>query len=468
MKYRLLIWSMLFFTLSSCKKWLEVDLINQVDENKLFAKEQGFTDALAGAYNQVASANLYGQKLSFEMLDVLAQYYNYNSIAEQYKQYRDYNYKDATVRAEIDGIWADMYEAIAAVNNIVRWEQKNGDVMRPHIRKQILGEALALRAYLHFDLMRMFCEDIKFNHDAKGIPYNKQFGVSLPPVYTLAECYQLVQEDLEKSWELLNEGDPINLTTPYISLNKNIADKDVARMNKYAVRALMARVALTKGDKAAALKYATAVIDAKKFRLLDFKASVDVDESKRDILFSDEHIFSLRNKTLPDLSRALHYDVTTGTGYSFAKLPLGDASGNYGSNPDDARYALWYDVGKLGKYTRGDVKEYTPKIPMIKLSEMYLIAAEATYESDRTRSLQFINDLRRSRIRNVSDWFYITRDNIFEEAIREFTGEGQLFFAYKRLNRAIRNNSGTGDITPSNGIFVFPIPEKEIETGNRH
>ncbi|MCW3466138.1 RagB/SusD family nutrient uptake outer membrane protein [Chitinophaga nivalis] len=467
MKSRLLILSMLMLLFSSCKKWLDVDLINQVDENKLFAKEQGFVDALAGAYNQMAEPNLYGQKLSYELLDVLAQYYSYNSMAESYKPYRDYNYKDATLRKQIDGIWSDMYSTIASVNNIIRWEQKNGVVMRPNIRKQVLGEALALRAYLHFDLMRMFCADIKFNHQATGIPYNKQFGVALPPVYTLAECYQLVLGDLEAAWTNLNEADPINATTPYLSQDKNMADRDVARMNKYAIRALMARVYLTKGDKENATRYAKEVIAANKFRLLDFKTGIDVDESKKDIRFSDEHIFSLRNKNIPEQSNAVHFEVKTETSTTAAKLPFGDAPGIYNANSDDTRYQLWFDLGKFTKYTRGNVKVFTPKIPLIKLAEMYLILTEALYDTDRNQSLQYLNTLRRSRIRNVSDWFFLTRDNILDEMIREYPGEGQLFFAYKRLNKAIRNTSGTGDIPPSNSLFVFPIPDKETETGHR-
>ncbi|WP_316815620.1 RagB/SusD family nutrient uptake outer membrane protein [Pedobacter nyackensis] len=468
MKFKIIILGIALLGFSSCNKWLDVDLINQVDENKLFAKEQGFNDALAGVYNQLSGQNLYGERLSFEFMDVLAQYYNYNSIAEEYKRTRDYNYKDATVRSQIDGIWSGLYSGISGVNNILKWEQKNGDVMRPNVRKQVLGESMALRAYLHFDLLRMFCEDIKFNHNAKGIAYNKQFGVSLPPMYTAAECYQLVLQDLKDAYTNLDQVDPINEVIPYTLPNKNQADKDVARMNKYAVKALMARVYLTLGDKANALKCAKEVIESKKFRLLDYETGIDVEEAKKDILFSDEHIFSLRNKDIPDWSKALHFEVRTNTGTASAKLLFSDAYQIYGSNADDARYEHWSDVEMTKYYSRGDVKAFFPKIPMIKLSEMYLIAAECLYDTDLNGCLTYINTLRKSRIRNAADWFYITRDNIFEEMMREYAGEGQLFYAYKRLNRGIKNNSGTMNIEPSNSIFVFPIPDKEIETGHRN
>lgn len=465
MKFRILTLGIMLFAFSSCNKWLDVKLVNQVDENELFSKEQGFIDALAATYNGIADQNLYGRKLSYELMDVLAQYYSYNSMGESYKRARDYNYKDAALRTQIDGIWSSMYASIASANNIIRWEEKNGDVMRPHIRKQVLGEALAIRAMLHFDLVRMFCEDIKFNHDAKGIPYNKQFGVSLPAEYTAAQCFQLVLDDLQAAEKNMEELDPINEHVPYLATDKNVADKDVARMNKYAVKALMARVYLAKGDKINAVKYAKQVIESGKFRLLDYKTSIDVDESKKDILFSDEHIFALRNKNIPEWSTALHFDVRTANTTTFALLPFGDAAGIYGSNADDARYLLWFDLGKMTKYTRGNVTTYFPKVPVIKLSEMYLIASEALYDTDRDGSLEYINALRRSRIRNATDWFFITRDNIFEEMMREYPGEGQLFFAYKRLNKAIKNNSGVGDIEPKKEIFVFPIPDKEIETG---
>lgn len=452
---------------SSCNKWLDVDLVNTVDEKKLFSTEQGFVDALAGAYNQLSASGLYGSRLSYEFLDVLAQYYSYTNIGEAYRPIRDYDYLNASVRSQIDAIWSDLYEVIAATNNIIAWEKQTGDVMRPEIRKQVLGEALALRAFIHFDLLRMFSEDIKFNHEARGIPYNKQFGVALPPSYKTAECFQLALNDLLQAKENLDGVDPVESTVPYTLADKNAADKFVARINKYTVRAIMARLYLAKGDKENAAKYAREVIDSRKFRLLNFPASVDVDEGSRDILFSDEHIFSIRNSNIPSSSLGLHFSVSSGGVTTPTKLPFADASSIYNANADDARYLLWFDGGNLNKFVRGNANTFFPKIPLIKLSEMYLILAESLYDTDRNACLEFINTLRRSRIRNATDLFYISRENIFEEIKREFVGEGQLFFAYKRLNKAIANNSGTGDIPPSNSIFVLPIPQKEIETGFR-
>lgn len=473
MKIKVLMACVVLTLCSACNKWLDVDLINQVDENKLFEKEQGFKDALAGVYNQMSSKGMYGDMMSYEMLDVLGQYYDYNSLAAEYNYLRDYDYTNATVKGKIATVWSGMYKNISALNNIIRWEQKNGQVMSEQVRMQVKGEALALRAYLHFDLYRMFCEDMKFNPAAKGIPYNKEFGVALPPQYTAAEIMQLVINDLQEAVLSLEKSDPILNVVPYKVTNegkdlRNSADKYVARMNLYAVKGLLARVYLTQGDKVNAALNAKEVIESGKFRLLDFATSVDVQEDKRDYRFSDEHVFSLRNKAIPDWSKLLHFDVVAATSTSMAKLPVGNAFNLYEGVSDDVRYQFWTESNKLHKYVKG-VKdtEFFPKIPMIKLSEMYLIMAESLYETDRNQAINYINTLRKARVRNASDWFFIDRQILFTEIKKEFLGEGQLFFAYKRLNKDIQNNSGVGDIPASNAVFVFPIPDKEIESGNR-
>lgn len=473
-KIKCLIICMTVGLFSSCNKWLDVDLINQVDENKLFRKEQGFKDALAGVYSKLSSAGLYGRTLSYEMLDVMAQYYGYGNMDESYTFYRDFNYKNAAVKLKIASVWSDMYANISAVNNILLWEQKNGQVMSEESRKQIKGEALALRAYMHFDLYRLFSEDMKFNPAARGIPYNKEFGVSLPPMYTAGQVVQLVINDLLEAETYLNEVDPIKNQVPYqlISLDKDVrgqADKYVARMNLYAVKALLARVYMTQGDKVNAVKKAQEVIDSGKFRLLDFRHSVDVEELKRDIRLSDEHIFSLRNKDIPEWSKAIHYETSTETSSSPPKLELAEGSALYDSNPDDVRYQFWLDLMRLKKFTENtDDKSFFPKMPLIKLSEMYLILIECYLDTDRDKALSLLNTYRKSRIRNAPDWFSIDRTILLNEYKKDFLGEGQYWFTLKRLNKNISNNSGNNDIPASKLIYVLPIPDKEIESGFRN
>ena len=58
--------SLLFLSLTSCNDWLDVELDNKVDDDKLFSSYQGFQEALAGVYSEMSKNSLYGQRLTME------------------------------------------------------------------------------------------------------------------------------------------------------------------------------------------------------------------------------------------------------------------------------------------------------------------------------------------------------------------------------------------------------------------
>lgn len=460
--------STLVLLLTSCNKWLDIDLANTIDERDLFKTSEGFNEALAGVYSTMAGANLYGEKLSMQYLDVYAQYYAPAETSSPYLSHQNYDYENSGVAAVHSTIWNNMYSAISGANNIIRWADINTSVLTSDEYKQIVGEAIAMRAFLHFDLIRMFCADMKVSPKENGIPYNKVFGVSLPPQYTVEECVQLVLNDLSEAEKLLAD-DPITDVVPYAiaASNKNAADKYVARMNIYAVKALKARLYLMRGEYTKAIEAAREVIESGKFRLLEF-TSVDAAEAEMDMLFSDEHIFSLRNKDIPEYAKPLYQSSTTGNVTTLPALTFRSVANIYEANNDDQRYVKWFDSGSFRKYTVDNSGKFFKKIPVIKLSEMYLIVAEGYYSTNPSKALEYINALRDHRIRNNVHWEYISRDFIVEEMAREFLGEGQLWYAYKRLNRAIPTGSAEGDVAPDNKVFVFPIPDNEIENGHRN
>lgn len=469
MKIKIFTVIFLCMTLISCNKWLDIELVDKVTEEKLFSTPQGYYEALAGVYSSMASPSLYGKSLTMENIDLLAQYYSYDGVSATYEKLKEYNYEDASSQLKLLSIWKGMYSAISGANNVIKWSSKENGVLTPAQRDLIKGEALAQRAFLHFDLIRMFCSDVKRLPNEKGIPYNMEFGVSLPPMYSVAECVQLVVNDLKEA-ERLMANDPITGNIPYELQDKNLSDKYVARFNLFAVKAMLARVSLYRGDKTNAIKYATEVIESQKFRLLDF-ASVDKADNEIDMLFSDEHILTLRNKDIFEYTKALHYPEVTATSTRFAYLPFVNVATMYESNNDDVRYIKWFNItnGNFVKYNVENREKFFPKMPLIKLSEMYLIASECNLGKDDAKALDYINTLRDHRIRNNSHWGYITMEYIVQEIKREFIGEGQLWFAYKRLNMGVQTSSGiVGVVPPSEAIFVFPIPLKEIETGHRN
>lgn len=463
----ILLLSMVLF--ASCNKWLDVDLADKVTEEKMFSTPAGYTEALAGVYSAMAASNLYGQSLTMENMDLLAQYYNYDGVSTTYEKLKNYDYEDAGSQSRIAAIWRSMYAAVSGTNNIIKWASKADNILSEEMRNQVLGEAYGLRAYLHFDLIRMFCPDVKKDPKAKGVPYNKEFGVSLPPMYSVEEAVQLVVNDLKEAEKFL-ANDPINTVKPYEMADKNASDKYVARINLYGVKALLARVSLMRGDKNGAIQYAKDVVESGKFRLLDF-ASTDKSDKEIDILFSDEHIFSLRNKNMSDYTIYLNYPEITSTYSRSAYLPFVNIPTVYESNNDDVRYIKWFSVatGYFSKFNVDNKVKFFPKMPLIKLSEMYLILSECYLGNDDVKAQSYINTLRNHRIRNNTNWGYLTMDYITQEAKREFIGEGQLWYMYKRLDMGVPTSSGVvGTVPPSDKIFVFPMPLKEIETGNRN
>lgn len=475
MKRILYIFIGLLFSLTSCNDWLDVELDNKVDDDKLFNTAEGFKEALAGVYSKMSKSSMYGGRLTMEYVDVLAQYYNTNST---YEYWKDYDYENSGCRSIISGMWNNLYSCISQVNCILEWTDKNAGVLSESDRNQIRGEALALRAFLHFDIYRLFAPDVKWAQNAEGIPYNKEFGVSLPPMYLTKEVVQQVINDLLEAEKCL-QNDPIQNVVPYMirtstsagdvvdKAAKDEMDKYVARVNLYSVKAMLARAYQARGEYAAAVSKAKEVIDSGKFRLLE-AASIDQSENMVDLLFSDEHIFSLRNKELSTYTKSIFKETSGGTN---AALRTEGAYNLYDGNRDDFRYSKWYVDFDFIKYVPDSNSIFTTKVPLIKLSEMYLLIAECTYDTDPDEARRYVNMLRRHRIRGnqegAGDWMYLSREDIFKEMRREYIGEGQMWFVYKR-NRLNLPGGLTGTIEASDDIFVFPLPDEEIESGNRN
>lgn len=466
----------LMYCWCSCNSWLDVELINKTEESRLFSTETGFKEALAGVYSQISVKELYGQQMTFGAMDVLAQIYDYSNMQKSWWDYRDYNYETDAVKGTIYQFWSRSYTTIASINNILYWAEQNKQVMKKEVSDQICGEALALRAYLHFDLLRMFAPDVKLKPDVKLIPYNKKFSIEAPSVYSGTEIIGLVLEDLHAALTFL-EHDPIQEVVPHemgnaaadgddpVNKNKNGADTYVARMNYYAVKALMARVYLANGDLKEARETAMEVINSGKFRLVQAATSIEVPESDLDILFSDEHIFSLRNKNIRTFSTDIHRK-TSETGYLI--LPMASYYADvYDYKSEDIRCLNWIPDKALEKYTRKNEVRFFSKVPLIRLAEMYLIVIETYFEEgDKRPAIELMNEYRSNRLRRNEDRGYLGRQEITDEYRREFIGEGQLFFYYKRLNLPIRREIAPYNVPASDAVFVFPMPEREIQYGN--
>ena len=180
MKYTILKYGMLAGALlfGGCSNWLDVDPKSQVKQEALFESEAGFQDALTGIYTMMARTGMYGGHETMGFLDMVAQ--TYTEVIYTYEDVLKYNYEETNSKACIDGFWEGNYSAIANCNQILAHVDERKGVFSSGVYEAVKAEALALRAFLHFDLLRGFAFSYVTGKDELAIPY---YGVAVKGEY---------------------------------------------------------------------------------------------------------------------------------------------------------------------------------------------------------------------------------------------------------------------------------------------
>ena len=165
--------------LSSCEQWLDVAPDDQVNEETLFANGDGYRNALNGVYRDMATTQMYGRELTWGFVDVMGWVYDPLTIYYDCSNHESYDvllgkYNVQVVKNISEAFWSQAYNSIANCNNIIaRIDGENPSKFAggEEERNMIHGEALALRAYLHFDMLRLFAPAPKVADDKGYIPY---------------------------------------------------------------------------------------------------------------------------------------------------------------------------------------------------------------------------------------------------------------------------------------------------------
>lgn len=464
----------------SCDSWLEVKPYDKISEGELQKSEEGYQKMLNGIYIDLNSDALYGQSLSVEMIEVMGGAYAIgtdNSVWGNYKDLSNYQYGTEYWRNRLDQTWNKAYALILNCNKILENIDQNQDLFTGGNYYAVKGEALALRAMLHFDMLRLFGPVYAKDSDKKAIPYYNKQTNSPEPILTAKEVAEKVVADLEEA-RILLANDPVKTEGTLMSGSQdgtsNFMRYRALRLNYYAVEALLARVNLYMGNKTEAFKYATDVIKTADQGIFPFvdKSLVIGSPTDPDRIFSSEVLFALTNTSRSKIHKNF-YDPSRLPNYVFrmddnlmSNIVYGGAA-TTGGYQDDYRYrANWIATGSnryFYKYSdmvaNGSIQNTT--IPMIRLGEMFLIAAES--QSDNlANGVQYVNALRRNR--GVANLQTLTSDLLKYEYIRELYGEGQLFYLYKRLNSDIITSSNANkNPKASDLIFVVPLPDSETE-----
>ena len=466
--------------LVSCDNWLEVKPYDKISEGELLKSEEGYEKMLNGIYIDLNSDALYGKTLSVEMIEVMGGAYAIgtdNSVWGNYKDLSSYQYNTEYWRDRLDQTWNKAYALILNCNKILESIDQNQSLFTGSNYYVIKGEALALRAMLHFDMLRLFGPVYSKDSDKTAIPYYTKVGNSPEPLLTAKEVAAKVVADLEDARTLL-ANDPVKTEGTLMSGSQdgtsNFMRYRALRLNYYAVEALLARTYLYMGDKADAFKYATDVIKTADQGIFPFvdKNLVVGSPADPDRIFSSEVLFALTNTSRGNLFKN-YFDPSRLPNYVFRmdnslmdKLVYGGAAQTGGYQDDYCYRADWVATGSNRYFYKYKDMEATGSIqntmiPMLRLGEMFLIAAESQSD-DLSRGVQYVNALRRNR--GVANLQTLTPDLLKYEYIRELYGEGQLFYLYKRLySDIITSSSSSKNTKASDLVFVVPLPDSETE-----
>lgn len=474
--------------LASCNKWVDLPPKDRLTQTVLFSTKEGYLKALVGIYSEFNNTSLYGRDLTMGMLDAMAQYYNMGDAEHSLLAFSSFDYESDTFKSRANTIWTKFYNLIANSNAILDQCKEGNTVLPTQYFGMIKGETLALRAMMHFDLLRMFGPIYDKEKDKPCIPYIESSDRSVQPLISSVEVIGKVIRDLEEAQKLLQNTDPV-LTQGALNfageINNHFNYRQY-RLNYFAVTALLARAHLWSGNKEKALQYAKEVIDKGQRPEDPFFPFVTLEEVRpsnpdnvSDRMFSKEVLFSCYNQSRTTSYNALFSPSLSATSLlTFSgTLTDGRITSIY-DNQNDFRRSFWAtrsmaedkEVLYFNKYEELISKNNTSSdafrfmIPLIRISEMYFIVAESS--TDLQEAGEYLNKLRLNRGLAEMDFTNMDQINLVleNEYLKEFMGEGQMFYFFKRkayteLPEGSKIAGGTIPMQLSS--YTFPLPESE-------
>lgn len=449
LKY-LFISSMLFAATSCGNSWLDLEPSTSVDTETSIKILSDVEFTLNGIYSTMQSSDAYSGRLVYYG-DVTGDDMQAVSSTKRVANYYRFNFNSCNL-------------ILMNIDKLVIDEDDKA------YRDDLKGEALAIRGLALFDLTRIF-----------GYPYLKDDGASLgvpiieglstidskPTRNTVAQCYTKIIDDLTQSLSLLGE-----------KFNKG-------KINKWGAMVLLSRVYLYKGENANALKMASdAIIGAEKNKYAlwtneDYPTAWGEDASASkpgEVLFEIVNLTtdSPGKESMGYLNSYDGYDdmCITCSFYQFLK-----------EDPKDIRLKLLSFDKKYYAY----VNKYQPQreeniedanIPLIRLSEAYLNAAEAAVkENDNDAAVKYLDPIvKRANPDNTVVGQTITLERVLNERRKELVAEGHRMYDVIRNGLTVERK----DVKDSNlsktkhdtkymtydwnfYMIVLPIPKKEMD-----
>lgn len=445
-------------SLSSCvNDWLDVAPSDGTDADAALTSSSDLDAARTGMYKALKGnsslVDYYGQQF-FVYGDVHAgDDYQYNNLGGSNRAsfYYDMNYQTASEFNKSTVSWQSPYVVIGRANRIIAAAEggKLSDAVEAKAKiEQYAAESKVLRALVHFDLVRIYGKPYTENQGASlGVPLVTEVLESdaKPARSTVAEVYTQVVKDL----------------TEAISSNALATETEPGYVSVWGAKAILSRVYLNMGDYANALSVAEDIIKNSGAALWTrdqyFKAWDASTPNESEFLFRLNVAGSTDNNDLNGIGNLQQRD-----GYKemVATKKFVDM---LTSDPKDVRNDMFlpatapkevatYGTNKvfLNKLRgQGDNLRNVTIVPIIRLSEVYLTAAECAFRNnDKTKAVEYLNDLVKNR--TTTEASLATVDNITLERIlierrKELIGEGQRYFDALRNNETITRYTSEAD-----------------------
>jgi len=439
-KLRIFITSMLALGLFSCKKTLDVQPTNQVDASTSIKTPADAQIMINGIIRSMSSSDYYGRNF---ILYGDAKGGDMTIPSQGRGNDALYTFNHSASSGSYSGFWSQIYFSLLQVNNLLQniGQLETGGATGYGSYK---GQALTLRAIMYFDLVRLYGKSYDLDKNAFGVPnITTPLNSSAQPLRSAVnENYTQILSDLKAAAPLLGKT------------------KSNGFVNYYGNLAMQARVYLYMKDYANALKAAEEIITSNVYTLYSNAAWVD----SWKLQYGSESIFEIGVYPLEgDLGAnsigAYHRKKGDGgstilgwfiaSDYFLNRLKEDAADVRWGvMNADEFSTTATPRKGALYKYSgsillAGDGKSTSTAVNLkvIRLSEIYLIAAEAALSTDATKAATYLNAIRKRAPTMVpATAATVTVDMILDERSKELYGEGQRFFDMIRLNKSITFN----------------------------
>jgi len=459
---------LLFAALSSCKKTIDIEPTHTENGENSFTKIEDYEFALTGAYSRLLSVNYYGSSNGSSAFSTLSDMMTDNLFesSETLGNYQNFSHWTYTADdTNIDATWLAAYRVIQQCNLTLR----NIDMLapvNPGAVNRIKSQALALRAFVHFDILRYWGEGSLRNSTLKGIPYVLAFDIEQKPSrLSVKGSYDAILKDLQDAKSLMQDMDKA------IQSATSTASTARAYIDEIGANAILARIYNYCGEADSAIKYATLAIDARPLASRTTFPLIWQDASTSEVIWSAK--FTPLNSGTGD---NVYYVVGNRASYR----PTANLTSLY-DQVNDVRYSSYFQLRARGASTRLVLVKYLAKqsqlakpdgitdFKVLRTGEMYLIRAEAYANlAMEGPALADLNTLRAARINGFVagvETGAALLTAIENERRKELVCEGHRWFDLKRTDRTVDRTTNCNVFCTLDAAareWAWPLPQTEI------